>query len=337
MVLLLGLAMTASAFAQAHQEANSWIGKRVMVISPNASFQAQAREAIPAPLGTDLQVTMVNGPWLWFKNGRGWLNEKDVAPYEQAIDVLTARLTANPTSEAFRHRGVVYVTRGEFEQASMDFSEAIRRGSDNVTAFNDRGNAYRKLGKLDLAAADFDELIRRNVRHPALYTNRGLVRHDQGQFDRALQDFSAAVNLDAKFAPAWEAAGATREAMGDFSRAIQNYRRAIDADPNFDRAHNNLAWILATHPDEKLRDGNAAVQHATKACQLTESQDPDYLDTLAAALAEMGQFDEAVMRAAEAVEKSPAEQKPEIENRRQLYESKKPFRTDRPSQSPLPG
>ncbi len=67
---------------------------------------------------------------------------------------------------------------------------------------------------------------------------------------------------------------------------------------------NDRAWRLATAADPKLRDGKQAVEAATIACEKVNYESPSYLDTLAAALAEAGRFDEAVKRETEAIEKS---------------------------------
>jgi len=57
---------------------------------------------------------------------------------------------------------------------------------------------------------------------------------------------------------------------------------------------NNLAWILSTNPDPKIRSGLEAVDWARKACKASGYRDPYTLDTLAAALAESGDFSEAI-------------------------------------------
>jgi tetratricopeptide (TPR) repeat protein len=60
---------------------------------------------------------------------------------------------------------------------------------------------------------------------------------------------------------------------------------------------NRTAWILATASDERARDGARARALAERAVTLTRRQDADSLDSLGAALAELGQFDAAAREA----------------------------------------
>ena len=56
---------------------------------------------------------------------------------------------------------------------------------------------------------------------------------------------------------------------------------------------NGVAWALATSPSDALRDGKRSIELATKACELTNYENAGYIDTLAAAYAETGDFDSA--------------------------------------------
>jgi WD40 repeat protein len=79
-----------------------------------------------------------------------------------------------------------------------------------------------------------------------------------------------------------------------YNEAINDYESAIGADPSYARAYNALAWLLATCPEGEFRDGVKAVQNATKACELTNFKNTDYLNTLAAAYAAAGGFEQAI-------------------------------------------
>jgi len=65
---------------------------------------------------------------------------------------------------------------------------------------------------------------------------------------------------------------------------------------------NNLAWILATAPDDKFRNGTRAVQLAKKADLLANGSNSIFVRTLAAAYAEAGQFAEAIQNAQRALD-----------------------------------
>ncbi|MCA1905184.1 MAG: hypothetical protein LDL11_01175 [Desulfarculus sp.] len=87
--------------------------------------------------------------------------------------------------------------------------------------------------------------------------------------------------------------GVVWQEMHEFYRAISDFARAVELTPNWPEPHNNLAWVLATCWNPDYRNGELALNHAQKADQLLPDN-PDVLDTLAAAYAEVGRFDQAV-------------------------------------------
>jgi tetratricopeptide (TPR) repeat protein len=92
---------------------------------------------------------------------------------------------------------------------------------------------------------------------------------------------------------------------------------------------NSIAWLRATSPQQSLRDGKQAVSVATRACELTEWKNWAYLDTLAAAYAEAGDFENALKFQSQAVELSAAasvDQQSGMHKRHELYRKKKPHR-----------
>ncbi|MEM9744760.1 MAG: hypothetical protein AAF918_18920 [Pseudomonadota bacterium] len=96
-------------------------------------------------------------------------------------------------------------------------------------------------------------------------------------------------------------------------------------------ALNQLAWVLATHKSDAVRDGERAVTLARRAVALTRNA--SYLDTLAAAQAEAGEFDaavrsqrEALALAAEEVDGSDTDLIEELESHLRAYRRSKPWR-----------
>jgi hypothetical protein len=91
-----------------------------------------------------------------------------------------------------------------------------------------------------------------------------------------------------------------------------------------------LAWLLATDPDVKVRDGQEAVRLAEGACDLTQYRQYWVVDVLAAAYAESGQFGKAVETAKKAVDLARAVGQPsaerDIQKRLELYQAGKPYR-----------
>jgi tetratricopeptide (TPR) repeat protein len=113
---------------------------------------------------------------------------------------------------------------------------------------------------------------------------------------------------------------------GDIPKAAQHFTWALDLNPDNPAALNNLAWIRATHRRAELRDGAQAVELAERCCELSGYQVGATLDTLAAAYAEAGRFDDAVRWQTKAIELAPAAGKAELKTRLELYRAGKPFR-----------
>lgn len=125
-----------------------------------------------------------------------------------------------------------------------------------------------------------------------VYYARARARFDKRRHKAAVADYSEALRLVPDFSNAYHDRGVAYEAVGRFKEALLDYGRAIDANPDFAAALNSKAWLLATAPDDTMRDGTLAVSLATRAFRLVAY--PEHRNTLAASYAEAGRFDEAV-------------------------------------------
>ena len=126
------------------------------------------------------------------------------------------------------------------------------------------------------------------------YFSLGKFYHDQGRTDEALAQLQQALTIKADFADVQGQVGQILASQGKLDEAIQHYRKALELKPQLGEALNNLAWLRATHPDPKYRDGAEAVRLAERACEVTKYQRTIFIGTLAAAYAEAGRFPEAI-------------------------------------------
>ncbi len=151
------------------------------------------------------------------------------------------------------------------------------------------------------------------------------------EYDRAIADYNEAIRLDPKFTAAYTNRGIAWRSKGEYDRAVADYSEAIRLDPKNIYSYNARAWIWATCPNAAFRDGNQAVASATRACELSDWKDPGNIDTLAAASAEAGDFEQAVRWQTKAIDLLPdAKKKADYRTRLELYQAKKPYRLTPP-------
>lgn len=116
-------------------------------------------------------------------------------------------------------------------------------------------------------------------------------------------------------------------AYGKHAEAIKDYEEALTIDPADSGILNNLAWVLATSPEDKIRNGEKSVEFGLKACELTEYKASHILSTLAAGYAEKGDFETALKWSAKAVELGVgSENHEQLKQEFESYKQKKPWR-----------
>ena len=127
--------------------------------------------------------------------------------------------------------------------------------------------------------------------------------------------------------------GIAKYQTDQISDAISDLERALELDPHHIDASNTLAWILATHPDEELRDGKRSLKLATAACERCGYTHWNCVSTLAAAHAEHGDFEQAEIFEAESIRLAPESEIPDCEKRLRSYEEHQPWREEARSNS----
>lgn len=154
---------------------------------------------------------------------------------------------------------------------------------------------------------------------------RGFELEQNGRFAEAVEAYTRALEINEESATATIRRAICAAKSGQLDRAAMDLRDANLLQPVSLTDYTTLAWVLATSPIKSVRDGTRAVAFAQKA--LKDSPSADTYDILAAAYAEMGNFQKAQNVLIEGLKKYPdAPRATAMKERLELYKQKKPFR-----------
>lgn len=198
-----------------------------------------------------------------------------------------------------------YAERGELDRAMQHFALSLELNPKNAQAHRNLGKALLMRGKFSEAEPHLRAALELRPEDTETMTTyaAGLA-----QAQRLVEGAELLQRADA-LKPAVE----TKQqlvpfliATGDYPAAIRTLEKILADQPKSYGDLNNLAWLLATCPDGKFRDGPKAVRLSEQACQLTDYRQPVLLGTLAAAHAEAGDFTNAITVTKSAMELSTA-------------------------------
>ncbi|MFP6734318.1 MAG: tetratricopeptide repeat protein [Rhodospirillales bacterium] len=248
--------------------------------------------------------------------------DRAIADYGEAI-----RLNPDYVS-AYYNRGIRYRILREYDRAIADYNAVIRLKPDFAEALRNRGIAYSRKGDLDHAIADFDKAIGLKPNYADALRDRGYAYYLKGKYDQAIAGFTQSIRHQPKDALAFYNRAKAYRNKGEYDLAIRDFGQAIRLNPNDAHALNGKAWLLATAPQDGLRDGAEAVGLAKRAFSL--SNRVGFLDTLAAAHAEAGDFKEAIGAQQRAIQMLRNQGKikaiADYESRLRRYQQGRPFR-----------
>ena len=235
---------------------------------------------------------------IYYERGLSYLEN---GQKNKAIDDFDQAISLDPKRDSFYEaRGRAYSFSGDFKKAISDFTTAIGLNPSNDIAYYMRGVAYlNRKNEPDKAIADFTISIELYPEQAAKYFYRGIAYAKRSLHQKTIADLTQAIEIQPEYPGAHFRRGTVYRLIGQYDKAISDFNRAIDLNQKSPGAYNAKAWLLSTCPEENYRDGEIAVPLAKKA--VTLNRHPFYLDTLAAAYAESGAFDDALRTQEDAI------------------------------------
>jgi len=188
-----------------------------------------------------------------------------------------------------------------------------------------------------MANRQYDDVIRSTTAHLVLqprsipaFVFRTLAYEKKGDIVNAGKDCTTILEIR----PQWEWALMTRAGfynqLKHYGRAKKDWLAVVAEAPTNASALNALAWALCTCPDPNERDGRQAITYALRACEESKYENADFVDTLAAAYAETGDYISAVKWQKMAVSKVGGTSASLVSKRLELYRNSIPYREQSP-------
>jgi tetratricopeptide (TPR) repeat protein len=229
---------------------------------------------------------------------------------------LANRAASQEAIDAY-NQGLDALRKDEFDRAIAAFTQALKLEPTDPDTYYNRARAYSRR-------ADY------RAGRPAPGQPPRDPAGAAADYDQVITDCTEAVHHGLDTLETHLVRGQAAQARRQYVQVVNDFTRYAELGGDDWRILNGLAWLLATCPDPAARDGKKAVTYARKAVRLNRS--PVIVDTLAAAFAEAGQFEQAARFQGRALQ-SPWAFGSEAElakakGRLKLYQAHKPYREE---------
>jgi Tfp pilus assembly protein PilF len=217
-----------------------------------------------------------------------------------------------------------------FDEAAKRYREILERNPNSLPVLVLLDNVLRQLDRDDERSELLRRLIALAPQKYDPYIELAHITFKRGDSAGAEKLLAQALEID----PCLVSPRATLAHLvgerGDWTGQLQILKEGVDHCPFSDGLHNNYAYLLATSPDAANRDGEEALRIAKRVTDEMSEPRSDFLDTLASAYAEVGDFSNAVrvqQRVLQMVEAAgDAEPIENARNHLALYEAGRPLR-----------
>lgn len=235
-------------------------------------------------------------------NPKAWMAHNNLAAIllqlgddrEAEIHVRRALEINTDYPEAECTLGSIELKRGNFGEAKSHFEKALALNPVYYPAYFGKSLVLAVEGAWEESLRNSPKALGKPEEQSKWYATLGRLLATQQRYTDSIVQFQSALNLGpASPSVRIEYADVLIRA-GDVDTAIDQYRQVLLEEPSSREALNNLAWVLATHPQATIRKPSDAIELAQKLCRISEPTPAEYLDRLAVAYAAERRFEEAI-------------------------------------------
>jgi tetratricopeptide (TPR) repeat protein len=260
-----------------------------------------------------------------------WLTEKQISYWRDSETLFTHALAVTEDNAlAHLNLGVAYQDENRPQDALIQYHEVLRLDPGRREAWNNLARILDDEGRPADALEYARTAMKLDPRSAPGHVTLGMILAELKRYDEATNELSQAAQLDENSAPAQFQMARTLLLQGRDAAAPPYFQKALELQPQNLSMLIFTARVLAADEDPQGRDGAQALALARRAAQLVGDSSPVALDTLAAALAENGRFDEAVKLAGQALaaaqKAGQTDDAAEIQQRLELYRQHQPWR-----------
>ncbi len=227
-------------------------------------------------------------------------------------------------------RAVAKAQKKDYDGAIKDLDEALRRDPNMLQAFKLKGGVYIEQEKYEEAEKAFRQYLKKSTAPEDKLTAKTQIAYSiskRGLYKSASKILKDELAKDAENAELMRSLADMELLFGHWNAAAELYDKLLAKDPDDSGVLNNYSWLLATCPEESVRDGARALEYGKKAAEKTYYAAPHILSTLAAAYAENGDFESARSWSQKAVELGELEEHESLDSLRKELES---YKADQP-------
>jgi tetratricopeptide (TPR) repeat protein len=255
--------------------------------------------------------------------------------FNAALHALNqAQTTAPDDVNVMLLRAGVYQDMNQKDKALAEIDRALKLKPKFSAAMRARAMLLAGEGKIPEAIAEMERFRKQHPKDRLSLVQLAMLYAAQNQLPEAIKTYSDVLAEDSDNFLALRGRGDSLLGVGKHAEAIADYEKALKIETDDPSLLNNFAWVLATSPDDKLRNGKRALELAQKAAQRTEHKQAHILSTLAAAYAESGNMKSAKEWSEKAVAVGSPEQKDELAKELASYKAGKPWRERQTGEKP---